>query len=252
MRVVVFCEAAADFRTATDIIDRVVRAMCPAWVGDLLDSTPETVRTWHHDPDGRPFFDLHDHDKYRRDLGVRPRHGHFDGAPNMPGALMASSVFRIVRALRRIEPALDGVVLMWDLDQQPDERRRGVAQAVTDALSWADFAIVVGLPCRMREAWVVAGFVPADDEEQARLADLRRELGFSPVEERHQLDAQDESAKRSAKRVVTVLTQGDPDREARCWQEPLLETLEARGSNNGLASFLEAVRTRLVPLAVRE
>jgi hypothetical protein len=249
--VVVFCEAAADFRTATDLIDRVIRAGGPAWVGDLMEITPADVRTWHRDPQGQTFFDIHDVDKYRRDLGVRARHGHFDGAPNMPGALMASSVFRIVRALRRIEPALDGVVLLWDLDQQPDERRRGVAQAVKDAKSWADFEIVAGLPCRMREAWVLAGFVPADDDERARLADLRRELGFSPIEESHQLDAQDETAKRSAKRVLGVLIQGDADREARCWQEPSLEILRARGEANGLASFLEAVAMHLASRAVR-
>ena len=251
MRVAVFSEAAADFRTATDLIDRVVRAGCPGWVGDLLDSAPAEVRTWHRDPDDQAFFDIHDVDRYRRHFVVRARHGHFDGAPNMPGALMASSVFRIVRALRRVEPALVGVVLLWDLDQQPDERRGGIAQAVNDAESWADFAIVVGLPCRMREAWAIAGFEPTDDEERARVADLRRELGFSPVEESHQLDAQDETAKRSAKRVLGLLTRGDADREARCWQEPPLETLVARGKDNGLAYFLEAVDRCLVPLAVR-
>jgi hypothetical protein len=88
------------------------------------------------------------------------------------------------------------------------------------------------------------------DEERARWRTSAR-LGFSPVEESHQLDAQDETAKRSAKRVLGLLTRGDADREARCWQEPPLETLVARGKDNGLAYFLEAVDRCLVPLAVR-
>jgi hypothetical protein len=112
MRVAVFSEAAADFRTATDLIDRVVRAGCPGWVGDLLDtraggSVPGIAILTHWR------FSTSTMSPIPAASGVRARHGHFDGAPNMPGALMATSVFLIVRAPAG-RASLVGVVLLWD------------------------------------------------------------------------------------------------------------------------------------------
>jgi hypothetical protein len=81
-----------------------------------------------------------------------------------------------------------------------------------------------------------------------RLADLRRELGFSPTMDAHRLDSNDEQAKRSSKRVLRILTLDDRDRERRCWTETPLETLRARGAAAGLSDFLDEVKQHLVPL----
>jgi hypothetical protein len=45
-RWVMFCEARGDFRTASGLVDRVLRARGAAWLRDLLDGFPETVRAW--------------------------------------------------------------------------------------------------------------------------------------------------------------------------------------------------------------
>jgi hypothetical protein len=62
------------------------------------------------------------------------------------------------------------------------------------------------------------------------------------VEQAHRLNAKDERAKLSAKRVLGLLVDGDLEREARCWLETSLETLRARGEESGLREYLDEVR----------
>ncbi|HET7504625.1 MAG TPA: hypothetical protein VFK02_26565 [Kofleriaceae bacterium] len=81
MYLVAFCEAAADHRIASDLIDRVLRERGPSWVADVLDASPDGVRTWRHDGHGHTFFDLHKLDSYAKAHSVRVPHGHFDGRP---------------------------------------------------------------------------------------------------------------------------------------------------------------------------
>ncbi len=116
-----------------------------------------------------------------------------------------------------------------------------MAGARTEARSWATFEIVLGCANPMREAWVLAGFEPGSDNERGRLDAGRRELGFSPSEQAHRLDAKDERAKLSAKRVLGLLVNGDLERASRCWLETSLETLRARGEERGLREYLEEV-----------
>lgn len=106
------------------------------------------------------------------------------------------------------------------------------------------------LPGPAREAWVLAGFNPCDDTERARLDELRRELSFSPIEHAHRLRDKNDGALRDIKRVLRVLTGGIPDREERCWTEPPLTSLRARGVDSGLTAFLEEVQAILLPLLV--
>lgn len=134
------------------------------------------------------------------------------------------------------------------MDDRPD-RRTGLEQARTEA--WAAFPIIVGCADPKREAWVLCGFEPEGDEEHALLDDLRRELGFHPHIDAHQLDSTDEHAKRSAKRVLGLLVGDDLDREARCWQQAPLDTLRARGERTGLRAFLDELELQLIPLVMR-
>jgi hypothetical protein len=118
--------------------------------------------------------------------------------------------------------------------------------------SLAAFRIVLGCAHPMREAWVLCGFEPDGDEERSRLQVLRQELGFSPSEHSHRLDAKDEHAKRSAKRVLRILTGGDHAREQRCWQVTSLETLHDRGEQTGLRAYLIELEDHVVSLVVRK
>ena len=250
MRLLAFCEAPDDFRIAADLVDRALREAGPGWVGDVLDTAPEAVLTWGSDGAGRTFFDLHKLRTYTEQLAVRPPYGHFDGSPGGHGALMARTVFWIVRSLLKRGEAVDAVVLIWDMDNAPRARRAGLAQAEAEANQWAPFRIVIGCPNAMREAWVLAGFEPEHADEEALLADVRRDLGFAPNVEPHRLDSNDELAKRNAKRVLRILTGGDKDREVRCWTATRLETMRTRGGENGLRDYLDAIERQLLPLLV--
>jgi hypothetical protein len=163
---------------------------------------------------------------------------------------MARTAFAIIRALNKQTntEAIDGVVLVWDMDGQADERRRGLEQARAEAQKLVRFQIVLGRPDRMREAWVLAGFDVLSHDERDRLDNVSEQLGFHPNLEAHLLTAAGDIAKRSAKRVLAELTAGDREREARCWTEAALVTLRTRGGGSGLAEFLEEIEQRLAPL----
>jgi hypothetical protein len=243
MNLIAFCEAPDDFRIASDLVDRVLRDVGAAWVADVMDASPEGVRTYFRDED-RAFFDLHKLKKYVGKLGAAVPHGHFDGKRGAADAVMGRTVFTIVRHLSKSR-SVDAVIVMRDLDDEP-ARRDGMQQARREASSWATFGIVVGCPNIMREAWVLVGFEAADPIEEALLVDMRKELGFSPVSEAHQLDSNDEQAKRSPKRVLRVLTRGDRTREEPCWQATDLDTLRTRCPSAGLGHFLKEVEEVIV------
>lgn len=247
MRLVAFCEAPGDFRLASGLVDRVLRESAIPWIVDNFER-PEVIRTWQRDRFGNEYFDIHRLNQYSADQrGARIR-GHFDGQPGRPGGAMARKAFLIARALHKEvagEP-IDAVVLLWDTDQQPSERIEGVEAAREEARRWAPFQIVCGFPDPEREAWVLAGFDPCDDAEQQRLSDLQRVLGFSPVLEAVRLRDRAGGSLRNIKRVLAVLTTGDPEREARCWTDPPLATLRQRGVGTGLSAFLEQLHAEVL------
>jgi hypothetical protein len=248
---VMFCEAGADFRTASCLIDRLLREEGPSWIGDHLDTYPaDTLRKWLGDAPDTSFIDIHHLTKYASRLNVRSPRGHFGGEPGAAGSLMARTAFLIARQIMKESgsPPVDAVVLVWDMDDQGEARREGLTQARDEALHWSPFRIILGCPDPMREAWVLAGFEAENDDERSRLSDLRRELGFSPCEEAHRLGAKNEQAKKNPKRTLEKLTQGDHEREERCLSMTSLEVLRARGTQSGLATFLDEVKQQLIPL----
>jgi hypothetical protein len=244
-----FCEAPADFRLASGLVDRVLREAGPPWVADNFDS-PDVVRTWQADGFGHEYFDIHKLDRYADALGVRSLRGHFDGRPGAAGSAMARKAFRIAQALHKkaADEPVDAVVLVWDMDQQSGERLQGVEVARDEARTWAPFQIVCGFPDPEGEAWVLAGFDPCDDMEQQRLEELHRDLGFSPVVEAGRLRDKNRGAPRNIKRVLAIITGDVLDREQRCWTEPPLATLRARGLHTDLAVFLEELEAVIPPL----
>jgi len=257
VRIILFCEAAADARTATTLIEETLCHRVP-WLQDSqgLDTWSDVAVRYHPDEDAgnRPWFDVHRVVAHREELGIKPSRGHFGGQPAKAGAKMLLSIARIVRALRMKagpDSPIEALVLVWDMDRQGRDRVSGLKQARTDPSMPNDFEVLIGCPDPMREAWVLAGFSPSTAEEQQRLDDERQALGFAPNEHPHRLTASDEAAKKNPKRVVASLLGGvDPERDAECLSvrsPERWELLHTRGRECGLADFLDEIDATLVP-----
>lgn len=242
--ILVVCEAPADFRTATDLADRVLCERIDWLDEELLP----TQRTWLEPQPERPFLRWQDLKHLKLPSGKPPRpRSRFGGAPGAPDAAAADIALQYAAFLppeRR--PA--AVLLIRDSDAQTS-RHRGLTQAslAEPGRAWP-FRIVIGLAHPKREAWILAGFEPRDPGEHDRLRSMRSELGHDPCTRSDQLTASTPGSTRDAKRVIEVLMLKDRDREALCWQKTPLERLHARGEANGLRSYLRALDEQLVPL----
>ncbi len=232
---VMVCEAEADFRTASHLADRI---LCEA-VDWIAPETLDAFRCWKGLDDSRPFVTWAQIADQATRAGVRPA-GHFAGEP---GALDAHATRRAIRYLQARKLTFDALFLIRD-DDRKTARREGLDQARAE--SSLACPIVVGLAHVKRECWALAGFDPGNEAEQARLDALIRELSFDPRLQAERLATR--QGERSAKRVLEILTGGDAEREADCWERAGLATLVDRGRATGLADYLEEVRTRIVPL----
>lgn len=231
-------EASADFQIATDLADRV---LCEAIVW-LDEDTVVDQRKWlNNSPEGHLLTWTNIDDSARK-ADVKA-HGHFDGEPAEPDAIAAR---RAIRYLRFAFDDLDAILLIRDQDKVP-ERKKGLEQARSE--NHHGLPIVIGLAVVEREAWVLSGFAPANEDETTLLVKERENLGFQPHEQSHLLTAcTNDQAKRSPKRVLQALTAGDPTRQQICWQTTALTTLRERGTENGLTSYLDEVLQKLAPL----
>lgn len=235
--IAVVCEADADRRAATLLSDRVLRETIE-WI------SPETL------PYLRRYRGLGDQDPYLKcssvkEIASRRRvvvHGFVGGEPRKPDAAMAE---RALVLLATSETPPGAVILTRDTDKER-ARRDGYDQA-RGAQRWP-FAVIIGVAETKRECWILAGYEPRDDAEREILSRERTELGFDPLSSAEQLTASERGARRDAKRVLDALTGGDPDREDACLEEPPLALLRQRGANTGLASYLQEIEDRLVPL----
>jgi hypothetical protein len=237
-RFAVVHEAEADFHTATELADRVLIEAIDWLDEDLIADQRQWIGmvpvdrrlTWKAIP------------QLARAVGIKA-HGHFDGKP---GEADAAAARRAILYLKEAIPDLNAVLLIRDQDDQP-ERRIGLEQA--RGQDHGGTVIVVGLAVVEREAWVISGFDPQDEEESARLDAERQALGFNPCERSHELTAcKDDQTTRSPKRVLRRLSGGNRDRERHCWLSTPLERLRNRGGENGLAAYLHEVRDRLARL----
>lgn len=229
---VIVCEAMFDRRVATTLTERKLHEIDP---DEGLDWLPV---------EGRPFLKWSDMTQVLKNLRLRPRHGLFGRKPKEPDAQAARNALQIVRELSK-KTQIDAILLIRDADDQP-RRRIGLEQARDEAQLHA--AVVIGLANPMLEAWILGGFEPESDDEEGRLAEEKRKLGFDPRRDAHRLDAKNETAKKSAKRVLDALTQGDESRKERCYEVSALELLATRGVQTGLSAFLDEVETRICKL----
>ncbi|MHB1558637.1 MAG: hypothetical protein ACYC61_14360 [Isosphaeraceae bacterium] len=235
---VVVCEAKADFVISTELADRVFCDRIDWIEAEMIDAFRQ-----YEGRDQDQHFLTWDSDVPRlsQEMGIRIRG--FIG--NRPADFDARQAQRALRIIAAKWPEVAGILLIRD-DDGLTNRRRGLEQARNE--SSLSQRVVIGLAHTKRECWVLAGFEPTDDEESARLANVRQQLGFDPRLLAHQLTAKHDYDKKSAKGVLHDLVRGDHDREATCWCTTDLTVLKDRGRETGLTQFLEEVETRLVPV----
>ena len=236
----VVCEARADFDLAATLVDRVLCDSIP-WLAQ--HGSAEPVRTFWQAPSGQPFLRWREVPGLARERGVRA-HGHFDGKPGAADA-HAARLALLLLAQERQQPS--AVVLLRDTDGDL-ARCQGMQQARIDPQRVWPFPIVLGAAHTKRECWLLAGFEPETPDERQALQTVKAELGFDPCLAAEGLTAVDEGAKRSAKRVLSLLSGGEPERERRCYAESPLSNLHQRSSANGLRNFLAYLEKRLRPL----
>jgi hypothetical protein len=234
---VVVCEARADFLTSSELTDRV---FC-----DSIDWIESQTLDHHRRYDGHtsdePFLTWMRVKALAKEVGLRPR-GFIEG---QPAILDAGQARRAILFIKEQWPGVDGILLIRDDDRETG-RRRGLEQA--RSASALSERIVIGLAHTKRECWVLAGFEPCNNQERSLLADVRQELGFDPCARAEELTAIHDHDKRSARRVLRHLVQGDHDRESTCWKQTSLQILRERGERTGLRQYLQEVEERLVPL----
>ncbi len=228
-QIAVVYEDQPDFRIATDLADRLLVEATPWMTEDDL----EPQRVWLGRSHAGLPFKWAGIDKLALQAGVLIS-GQYDEEPAEPDAHAAS---RAIVYLQLEFPELKAIMLIRDQDKQP-LRRRGIEQARKK--HGGAVPIVVGLAVLMRESWVLSGFDPVDDAEHARLLVSRKRLGLDPRTRSHEV--------RDPKLALTELTDDNRERERRCWFDTPLPTLRDRGRDNGLADFLDDVRSRLAEL----
>jgi len=152
----------------------------------------------------------------------------------------------MLHGLMKDEDDAPALLLVRDTDPKR-ESRRDLEQTRRQPSTPEWVTVVIGVARPKREAWVLNGFHPENEDEEKRLADLKREIGCDPRTDAHTLTASSPGAQNNAKRVLKELVDSD-ERERRCWIETPLSTLRTCGSDTGLAAFLKEVERRLIPL----
>jgi len=157
-----------------------------------------------------------------------PRKFHGSGSGDVRSARVALALFR--------RAGITAVLWVRDTDVRASERAEEIEKA---AAAEADMDCAWGLPREAMEAWILVGFSPQDDREEAVLKQLRQRLGFDPTREPESLSHKDPHPK-SVKQVFGELTAHRADADADCLSVQL-GTLRLHGLGCGLTAFLERV-----------
>ena len=191
-------------------------------------------------------------DRAAKDGIPKPRYlGHGKTGKLKADGAAALKILKLSKLLHyKKKREIAAVVFIRDVDNQPD-RKQGMEQARLEHIEdRPSIEIVIGIADRMREAWVLNGFIPLDPTEAQILARIKTKLSFDPCEEAHRL-RDEPGEERNPKLVIKQLTGGDIIREQQCWEETDLEILRSRGANTGLREYLEEVGQRLISILDR-
>ncbi|WP_445244786.1 hypothetical protein [Microcoleus sp. OTE_8_concoct_300] len=164
----------------------------------------------------------------------------------------ANKIMKLISFLQHKQKRdIKAVIFMRDLDNQP-QRREHIEQARLEQIDpQPKLAIIIGTPDRMREAWVLNGFIPFNQQEKQILQEITTELTFNPCEESHRLRSnswEEPDRLRNPKVVVEKLTGGKMEREKQCWEETSLEYLRKNGVHTGLTAYIDEIEERLIPI----
>lgn len=232
------CEDSAHERAVRVLVgDRLAVGQC--WLD--LDAQPLRAHR-----EGRPYTSLtHAQDDWL-DLQAYSRkrfprtHGLFRGRSLAPEADLYRTVALLFHAMETPPAAL---VVVRDLDGRP-ERVTGFAQ-IRDGSPLLPFRMVLAAPQPEVEAWTIAGFVPADAAEAAKVKDLG--LFFSPISQSERLTSSPNDALTDAKRVSRLLLKGDRAREEACLRNAGEAAASGRGPKQ-LMAFVADLDAQVVPL----
>ena len=237
-------EDVAHWRIADRWTWRLIQDEKP-WTVDL---DPEQVFVWMENTErGGRYFKHRDIESFSEGKMGRRLRLHFRRTLRDLDSLDTKGVQAFARFVRNLAwaefqaPKPRFVYLAMDVDRKR-ARVDGLARAV-DARDWTVEPIGV-LPDPESEAWYVAGFVPEDAPERARLDAVFARLAFDPSVHADRLTSTT-SGPRDAKRVLAELTAGDEERKARCLDTDFGHLCRA-GDSTGIGEFVDAVRRHVV------
>ena len=216
------------------------------WIRDNFEDDPERLWQWtaiEHDPVYRytswvQIAKLADNYKKKLRIYSRPGEGYRTAETRRAIALCV---------LLRRDRQTDALILARDLDNKPDEHRKTMETVRQENQTTLNLPIILATPNRVIEAWTLHGFVCENEHEENQLKALRKEFGFDPCTQGHQLHPDD------AKAVIGKLISDsggnkDMERRERCWAKDKLKTLKERGKDSHLADFIDEVEQLLLPL----
>ena len=241
---IIVAEARADAQIARELADRVFveEEESPDWLEeDLL----RYLRKWASIEEGTEFVRWASLKQLARARGVGPIGHRKTGGPGAIDYAQSRKAIILVQRLMGSRP-VRAVLLIRDLDTQT-ERKKGMEEARAE-VNEDVLKVVIGAANPKREAWVLNGFEPETDDENASLVACLLELPFDPREQAERLRAKKTGALRNAKRVLKKLVGDSYQREQRCWKQTDLDLLKKRGEKTGLRDYLEEVKVRLLPL----
>lgn len=251
--VVVIVESRADAETATKLAERILIEKI-----DWLESENlKYLFKWsglEAETEYSCWKDTRDIIERAKEFGLRvPKFlGHSKTGSLKADGAAALKILNLIRGLQKSRE-IKAVLLIRDLDNQA-ERRQGIEQARSEHENrQPQIEIIIGTADRMREAWVLNGFIPMNSEENRILEQLKTKLTFDPCDEAHRLRSNawaEPDRIRNPKVVVERLTGSDSSREQQCWEETDLEILRSRGANTGLTDYLNEVE-RLISILDR-
>ena len=212
-------EAPGDHSLFQTLFDRATEDAIE-WSRGQIDSIRQwfTELTWRTPPDSVPGF----------------KFGRFDGRPR------GGDAYPTQKFLAQLAQA-DCELVLIHRDADGDVGREASVREGVRAFRetfHGRLTVCIGVPSLESEAWVLSGFEPRDAREAKLLSDLTAELGFDPTLTPERLTDRLHHQPKSPKRVLSILTQRDAVREGDCCAEAPLTTLRARGTGNGLATFL--------------
>ncbi|MEH2168065.1 MAG: hypothetical protein V7K41_15585 [Nostoc sp.] len=249
---IVIVESGADARTATKLAERVLTEQIdwlePELIKHIFNWSGLELGTEHScwSDVTKIIDDAKDQLKYKppRFLGHDSKNLSLkaDGAASI-------KVLNLVRFLQRTRQ-IKAVLFIRDLDNQP-ERREGIEQARSEHINrQPQLKIVIGAANPKREAWVLNGFIPSNQEERI-LQEIKTRLNFDPCIESHRLrsNSQEEPERiRNPKVIVEQLTGRDMEREQQCWEDTSLKLLRERGVHTGLRAYIQEIEQHLTQI----